>query len=157
MVFLLYLLMQHPTVAHFSSSIFNFFLVLLSNTLAIAFSVCQSPDNTAFEQSIKFWKSMKTLLVFTSSNSNSKRSALFLPHFYSCSIMAVFVPGLSFSFVLANKIWQTFKTVPNLMCRRAVTTLDCIYWEYCCMNNWFMKLPWFMTMMTCYMIFNISL
>ena len=54
--------MQHTIGTHFSSSVFNFFLVPLSDPLEMTSSVCQSPGNTAFMQSIKFWKAMKTLV-----------------------------------------------------------------------------------------------
>ena len=60
------LVMQHTTDAPLSPSAFNFFFVLLSDLLAMSSSSSQSPDNTVFEQSIKFSKSMKTLPVHTS-------------------------------------------------------------------------------------------
>ena len=114
------------TDAHFSSSVYTFFLVLLFDPLAMSSKFCQSSYNRAFKRSIKFWKSMKTLPVLTSSTSNF-RSVLTFSYFCSFSIVAVFVWGLSFCFVLVSKIFYSLKTVPNLMCRTGVTTRDSVF------------------------------
>ena len=101
--------MQHTADRHLSFSIFNFFLVLLSDHGTMSCNVLQSSDNTALEQSIKFWKSVKTLPVFTSSTSNSKRSALILAHVHSYSILAVFVPVCLFIVFWQAKIGKVLK------------------------------------------------
>ena len=119
LIFTLYLIMQHTTGAQFSSSVFNLFLVPLCHHLAIASSVSQSPDNTAFKESIIFWKSMKTLPVFRSSTSNSKRSALILSHFCSCSIMAALFQACLFVMFWLTKFGRVSKLSPIL------STWDC--------------------------------
>ena len=139
-------IMQHTIGAHVSSSLFNFFLVPLSHLLAMAFSLCQSPDNTAFIQSIKFWKIMKRLPVFTSYTSNSKRLHSFSPIFVPVLLWQCFFQACLFLLFWLTRFGKVSELSPNLMCMRAVITSDCFYWEYCCINNWFMKFPCFMTM-----------
>ena len=108
-------------------------------------NLCQSSDNTAFKKSIKFWKSIKRLPVFTSATFNSKRSALFSSHFFFCSNLAIFLPGLSFCCILAIKIGKVLK-LSLIWCRAQEDSLRLyFYWEYYSMNNWFMKLPSFLT------------
>ena len=108
-MFTSYFVMHGTADRHLSFSVFNFFLVLLSDPVAMSCNVLQSSDNTAFKQSNKFWESMNTLSVFTSSASNSKRSALVLSHVYSSSVLAVFLPDCLFIVFWLAKIGKVFK------------------------------------------------
>ena len=97
LMFTSYFVTQHMTDTLFSSSVFNFFLLLFSEPLLMRFEIIQ-PSNCQ----LNFGNPINSLPVFTSSTSNSKRFTLFLSHFCSCSILAVFVPTLSLYFILAS-------------------------------------------------------
>lgn len=111
---------QHATDVHFYSSVFNLFLVLLPNLFTMSSNVCQSSDNKAFKQPIKFRKLMKKLPVFTSSTSNSKISSLILSNFSPCSILTIFVTGIFFVVFWSAKFVKLLKTINNLIWRAGV-------------------------------------
>ena len=137
--------LQSTSDIHFYSTAFKLFLVLLPNPLAMSSNVCQSSDNKAFKQPIKFRKLMKKLPVFTSSTSNSKISSLILSNFSPCSILTIFVTGIFFVVFWSAKFVKLLKTINNLIWRAGVIAWENVFiWTiaYWIIDSWKFLVLW---------------